>query len=79
MRNIYLMSALAATLIVASSISFAQVKTEQGGKGVSEPSEKPELGRTDPKEDAAPSATEPKGGVQVKGQPEPNKPNSGYK
>jgi hypothetical protein len=81
-KNIFLISAAIATLVVGSNFVSAQVKTEEGGKGVSEPSDKGDLGRTDPKEEAAPSAKEPKGGVQVRGQPEPkapDKPSYGYK
>jgi hypothetical protein len=63
-----------ATIGWGSLVATAQVKTEQGGKGVSQPSDKAEMGRTDPKGDAALSSKEPKGGVQVKGQPEPAPP-----
>jgi hypothetical protein len=87
MKNLVLVSVAAAALIAGSTLGLAQVKTEQGGKGISEPSDRGELGRTDPKQDAAPSAKEPKGGVQVRGQPEPkasddsnpNRPTYGYK
>jgi hypothetical protein len=72
MNKLALISLAAAALITGgTTLASAQVKTEEGGKGVSSSSEKGEMGRTDPKGDAAVSAKEPKGGVQVKGQPEP--------
>jgi hypothetical protein len=82
-RNVLSILAVTAALIAGTNLASAQVKTEQSGKGVSsEPSDKGEIGKTEPKQAATPSASEPNSGVQLKGQPElqqSNKPTYGYK
>ena len=76
MRNKFPILIISAALIAASGIviASAQVKTEKGDPPAAIYEKKADQGRTDPKRDAAPEASEPKGGVKMQGQPEPKAP-----
>jgi hypothetical protein len=74
MKNTLLISLVAAALFVGTGLASAQVKTEKGDPPAAAYEKKGDQGMTDPKRNAAPEASEPKGGVKMQGQPEPKAP-----